>query len=115
MRLAIDEVGGDATETLRDVVGWNTKIVSYAAPTREPIKFNPLSLVAKHSSIHPIFMYNPEHLLQIPEKIGAAASLVASHQLRAPIAAVYPARCFEQALAHALACGKVLLDFTDGI
>ena len=49
-----------------------------------------------------------------PEKIRAAAALVASHQLRAPIAAVYPARRFEQALAHALAGGKVLLDFADG-
>jgi hypothetical protein len=38
---------------------------------------------------------------------------VASHQLRAPIAAVYPARRFDQALAHALAGGKVLLDFAD--
>jgi NADPH:quinone reductase-like Zn-dependent oxidoreductase len=47
----------------------------------------------------------------IPEKIRAAVALVANHQLRVPIAAVYPARRFEQALAHALAGGKVLLDF----
>jgi NADPH:quinone reductase-like Zn-dependent oxidoreductase len=111
VRLALDGVGGDATGTLLDVVGWDAKIVCYAAPTREPIKVNPLGLVAKRASIHPFFMYYPEHLPGIPEKIRAAAVLVASHQLRAPIAAVYPARHFEQALAHALAGGKVLLDF----
>ena len=111
VRLGLDGVGGDATGTLLDVVGWDAKIVCYAAPTREPIKVNPLGLVAKRASIHPFFMYYPEHLPRIPEKIRAAAALVASHQLRAPIAAVYPARRFEQALAHALAGGKVLLDF----
>jgi NADPH:quinone reductase-like Zn-dependent oxidoreductase len=114
VRLALDGVGGDATGTLLDVVGWDAKIVCYAAPTREPIKVNPLGLVAKRASIHPFFMYYPEHLPRIPEKIRVAAALVASHQLRAPIAAVYPARRFEQALAHALAGGKVLLDFADG-
>jgi NADPH:quinone reductase-like Zn-dependent oxidoreductase len=114
VRLALDGVGGDATGTLLDIVGWDGKIVCYAAPTREPIKINPLGLVAKRASIHPFFMYYPEYLPRIPEKIRAAAALVASHQLRAPIAAVYPARRFEQALAHALAGGKVLLDFADG-
>jgi NADPH:quinone reductase-like Zn-dependent oxidoreductase len=114
VRLALDGVGGDATATLLDIVGWDAKIVCYAAPTREPIKVNPLGLVAKHASIHPFFMYYPEYLPRIPEKIRAAAALVASHQLRAPIAAVYPAQRFEQALAHALAGGKVLLDFADG-
>jgi len=114
VRLALDGVGGDATGTLLDVVGWDAKIVCYAAPTREPIKVNPLGLVAKHASIHPFFMYYPEYLPRIPEKIRAAAALVVSRQLRAPIAAVYPARRFEQALAHALAGGKILLDFADG-
>ena len=113
VRLALDGVGGDATETLLDVVGWEAMIVSYAAPTRQPFKVNPLGLVAKRASIHPFFMYYPEYLPKIGEKIRTAAALVASGQLRAPIAAVYPARRFEQALTHALTGGKVLLDFTD--
>jgi NADPH:quinone reductase-like Zn-dependent oxidoreductase len=113
VRLALDGVGGDATGMLLDIVGWDAKIVCYAAPTRQPIKINPLGLVAKRASIHPFFMYYPEYLPSIPEKIRAAAALVASRQLRAPIAAVYPVRCFKQALAHALAGGKVLLDFGD--
>ena len=103
-----------ATGTLLDIVGWDAKIVCYAAPTREPLKVNPLGLVAKRASIHPFFMYYPEYLPRIPEKIRASAALVASRQLRPPIAAVYPARRFDQALAHALAGGKVLLDFADG-
>jgi NADPH:quinone reductase-like Zn-dependent oxidoreductase len=111
IRLALDGVGGDATGTLVDIVGWGAKIVCYAAPTREPIKVNPFGLLFKRVSIHPFFMYYPEYLPRIPEKIRAAAALVASHQLRVPIAAVYPVRRFEQALAHALAGGKVLLDF----
>ena len=98
---------------LLDIVGWEAKIVCYAAPIRRPIEVNPLVLVAKRASIHPFFMYYREYLSRIPEKIRAAARLVASNQLRAPIAAVYPVRRFEQALAHALAGGKVLLDFTD--
>lgn len=111
VRLALDGVGGDATGTLVDIVGRDAKIVCYAAPTREPIKVNPFGLLFKRVSIHPFFMYYPEYLPRIPEKIRAAAALVASHQLRVPIAAVYPAGRFEQALAHALAGGKVLLDF----
>jgi NADPH:quinone reductase-like Zn-dependent oxidoreductase len=113
VRLALDGVSGDATGTLLDIVGWDAKIVCYAAPTREAIKVNPFGLVAKHASIHPFFMYYPEYLPSIPEKIRTAAALVAGHQLRAPISAVYPARHFEQALARALAGGKVLLDFGD--
>jgi NADPH:quinone reductase-like Zn-dependent oxidoreductase len=112
VRLALDGVSGDAAGTLLDIVGWEAKIVCYAAPTRQPIKVSSLALVFKHASIHPFFMYYPEYLPRIPEKIRAAAKLVASHQLHAPIAAIYPARRFEQALAHALAGGKVLLDFT---
>jgi NADPH:quinone reductase-like Zn-dependent oxidoreductase len=111
VRLALDGVSGDATATLLDIVGWDAKIVCYAAPTREPIKVNPLGLVAKRASIHPFFMYYPEYLPKLPEKIRSAAELVANHQLRALIAAVYPAQRFKQALAHALAGGKVLLDF----
>jgi len=113
VRLALDGVSGDATGTLLDIVGSDAKIVCYAAPTREPIKVNPLGLVIKHASIHPFFMHYPENLPKIPEKIRSAAELVANHQLRLPIAAVYPARSFKQALAHALTGGKVLLDFTD--
>jgi NADPH:quinone reductase-like Zn-dependent oxidoreductase len=113
VRLALDGVGGDATGTLLDIVGWDAKIVCYAAPTREPIKVNPLGLVAKRASIHPFFMHYPENLPKIPEKIHTAAQLVATHQLRVPIAAVYSARSFKQALARALAGSKVLLDFTN--
>ncbi len=113
VRLALDGVSGDATGTLLDIVGWDAKIVCYAAPTREPIMVNPLGLVAKHVSIHPFFMHYPENLPKIPEKIRIAAQLVTTHQLRVPIAAVYSARSFKQALARALAGGKVLLDFTD--
>jgi NADPH:quinone reductase-like Zn-dependent oxidoreductase len=113
VRLALDGVSGDGTGTLLDIVGWDAKIVCYAAPTREPIKVNLLGLVAKRASIHPFFMHYPEYLPKIPEKIRSAAELVATHQLRVPIAAVYSAGRFKQALAHALAGGKVLLDFTD--
>jgi len=113
VRLALDGVSGDATGTLLDIVGWDAKIVCYAAPTREPIMVNPLGLVAKRASIHPFFMHYPENLPKIPEKIRTAAQLVATHQHRVPIAAVYSARSFKQALARALAGGKVLLDFTD--
>src|SRR5882762_1177421 len=35
VRLALDGVGGNATGTLLEVVGWNAKIVCYAAPKRE--------------------------------------------------------------------------------
>jgi NADPH:quinone reductase-like Zn-dependent oxidoreductase len=114
VRLALDGVGADATGTLLDIVGWEAKIVCYAFPTREPIKFNPFGLVVKRASIHPFFMHYPDNLPKIPEKIRSAADLVANHQLRMPIAAVYPVRHFGEALRHALgAGGKVLLDFTD--
>jgi NADPH:quinone reductase-like Zn-dependent oxidoreductase len=114
VRLALDGVGSDATGTLLDIVGWEAKIVCYAFPTRDLIKLNPFGLVAKRASIHPFFMHYPDNLPKIPEKIRAAAELVANHQLRLLIAAVYPVRRFPEALSHALGGGgKVLLDFTD--
>ena len=114
VRLALDGVGSDATGTLLDIVGWEAKIVCYAFPTRDLIKLNPFGLVAKRASIHPFFMHYPDNLPKIPEKIRAAAELVANHQLRLLIAAVYPVRRFPEALQHALGGGgKVLLDFTD--
>ena len=112
VRLALDGVGGDATGTLMDVVGWEAKIVCYAFPTREPITFNPFGMLAKRASIHPFFMHYPDNLPKIPEKIRSAAALVANRQLRLPIAAVYPVGHFEKALHHALEGGKILLDFT---
>ena len=114
VRLALDGVGSDATGTLLDIVGWEAKIVCYAFPTRDLIKLNPFGLVAKRASIHPFFMHYPDNLPKIPEKIRAAAELVANHQLRLLIAEVYPVRRFPEALRHALGGGgKVLLDFTD--
>jgi hypothetical protein len=75
---------------------------------------NPFGLIGKRASIHPFFMHYPDNLPKIPEKIRAAAELVANHRLRLPIAAVYPVRRFPKALRHALGGGgKVLLDFTD--
>ena len=114
VRLALDGVGADATGTLLDIVGWEAKIVGYAFPTREPVRFNPFVLIAKRASIHPFFMHYPDNLSKIPEKIRSAAELVANGQLRLPIAAVYPVRRFREALRHALSGGKVLLNFTDG-
>ncbi len=114
VRLALDGVGSDATGTLLDIVGWEAKIVVYAAPTRDLFKLNPFGLVAKRASIHPFFMHYPDNLPKIPQKIRAAAELVAKHQLYLPIAAVYPVRRFPEALRHAAGGGgKVLLDFTD--
>lgn len=114
VRLALDGVGSDATGTLLDIVGWEAKIVCYAFPTRDLVKLNPFGLVAKRASIHPFFMHYPDNLAKIPEKIRAAAELVANHQLRLLMAVVYPVRRFPEALRHALGGGgKVLLDFTD--
>jgi len=114
VRLALDGVGSDATGTLLDIVGWEAKIVCYAFPTRDLIKLSPFGLVAKRASIHPFFMHYPDNLPKIPEKIRAAAELVANNQLRLLIAVVYPVRRFPEALRHALGGGgKVLLDFTD--
>jgi len=112
-RLALDGVAGDATERCCEIVGWNAKIICYAAPTREPIKVNPLGLGGQARFNPPVLHVLPGTLAKIPEKIRTAAAIVVSHQLRGPIAAVYPARRFQQALAHALRGGKVLLDFVD--
>src|SRR4051794_36081261 len=78
-------------------------------PTRDLIKLNPFGLVAKRASIHPFFMHYPDNLPKIPEKIRAAAELVANHQLRLLIAAVYPVRRFPEALRHALGGGGKVL------
>ncbi len=110
--LGLDGVSGAATGTLSEVLTWQGKILCYAAPTREPIAVNPLTMVAKHISVHPFYMYYPEYLAKLPDWIARGAALIAGGQLHAPVAATYPPSELTSALNHAIQGGKVLLDFT---
>ncbi len=110
--LGLDGVSGAATGTLSEILTWQGKILCYAAPTREPIAVNPLTMVAKHVSVHPFYMYYPEYLAKLPEWIARSAELIAGGQLHAPVAATYPPSELTAALNHAIQGGKVLLDFT---
>jgi len=93
-----------------EIVGWNAKIVCYSAPTREPIKVNPLGLVAKH--VHPPIL----HVLlgklpRIPERFAPPRALVVSRQLRRRSPPFIRRDTFEQGSCSCSAGGKVLLDF----
>jgi NADPH:quinone reductase-like Zn-dependent oxidoreductase len=111
IRLGLDGVSGEGTNLLSDILGWDSRIVNYAAPSKEPIKVNPFNMVFKHLSVHPFFMYYPEYLPKITQHIQAAAGLIASGKLHAPVANIYKPEEIHQAVEHVVAGGKVLLDF----
>jgi NADPH:quinone reductase-like Zn-dependent oxidoreductase len=110
IRLGLDGVSGDGTNLLSEILGWDSRIVNYAAPSKEPLKVSPFNLVFKHLSVHPFFMYYPEYAPKITQHIQAAADLVASGQLRVPVAKIYTPEEITQAVEHVIAGGKVLLD-----
>ncbi|GLQ45721.1 alcohol dehydrogenase [Dyella lipolytica] len=112
IRLAVDSVGGGATDTLIQLLSDRGVLVTYAAATGQPLAINPLQLIGKHLTVKGFYLGDYDYLSKVLPAQIEAAPLIASGALRVPVAAVYPIAKIKDALEHVQQGGKVLLDFS---
>lgn len=111
VRLAIDGLSGSAAARLIDVLSQNGTLVSYAFTSGElvtPVKAVDLHL--RGIAVRGIYIDLPEYQPYIADAIQESAELMTRGELDLPVAAVYPLVDYQEAVAHAVRGGKVLLD-----
>jgi NADPH:quinone reductase-like Zn-dependent oxidoreductase len=91
LRLALDGVSGPATGVLAATLSPRGTLVSFAAMSSNPMSISPLDVIFKPVA-------------------AQAAEMIASGQVRIPVAATYDLSSIKEAVAHAQRGGKVLLD-----
>lgn len=112
IRLAVDSIGGSATDTLIQLLSDRGVLVTYAAATGQPLAINPLQLIGKHLTVRGFFLGDYDYLSKVLPAQIEAAPLIASGVLRVPVSAVYPIAKIKEALEHLQKGGKILLDFS---
>ncbi len=117
LRLAIDAVGGTATERLARCVDDDGIVVNYGALSGEPCRVDTRDTVFRNVTLRGFWLVR-WYAVTPPEVVAATyrtlAAKVAEGTLTVDVEAVYPFREIGQALAHAARpgrSGKVLLRF----
>jgi NADPH:quinone reductase-like Zn-dependent oxidoreductase len=110
VRLAIDGVLGDATARLVDYLASGSSLVAYAMMSgAETAPADLMPLMFKSISSYFFYQNRPQYKASVLPLLKEAAALVASGQLHAPVARTYALSEVDQAIAHTMAGGKVLL------
>jgi NADPH:quinone reductase-like Zn-dependent oxidoreductase len=109
--LALDGVGGESTQALSGALAPGGTLVVYSAVSKKPGLASFVDLIFRNITIRGFWIYSPEFASspKVGEAIKAAARLVADGKLHMPIAATYPLSALKQAIDHAQASGKVVL------
>lgn len=115
--LAIDAVGGSATQRLARCVRDDGTVVNYGLLSGEPCAIDARELVFRNVSLRGFwlrrwFMVTPP--LEIAALYRKLAAKIADGTLRVEVEAVYPFRQIKQAVAHAARggrSGKILMAF----
>ncbi|GHD42418.1 trans-2-enoyl-CoA reductase [Streptomyces galbus] len=109
LALALDGVGGLATQPLAPFMAREASIVNYAAPSREAVAVHPMYLNFKNLHVHGFWMHNwldyapREEIVQVYDHI---IDLVADGVLSTPIEARYDLTDYIRAMTHARAVGR---------
>src|SRR4029077_796680 len=110
VRLALDGVSGPATGVLAATLSPRGTLVSFAAMSSNPMSISPLDVIFKSVTVRGFFMGHPEFAAKLAPAAAQAAEMIASGQVRIPVAATYALSSIKEAVAHAQRGGKVLLD-----
>jgi NADPH:quinone reductase-like Zn-dependent oxidoreductase len=110
LRLALDGVSGPATGVLAATLSPRGTLVSFAAMSSSPMSISPLDVIFKPVTVRGFFMAHPEFAAKLSPAAAQAAEMIASGQMRIPVAATYPLSSIKEAVAHAQRGGKILLD-----
>jgi NADPH:quinone reductase-like Zn-dependent oxidoreductase len=112
IRLALDAVGGDATDTLAKSVGFDAHILVYAQMSGKPIFVNLGDLNFKRMSVEGFWMYYPRYVGKHKEIKAEITDMMVSGKISVPISKIYQPSEIDEAVAHTLRGGKVLLEFS---
>lgn len=113
IRLALDGVGGASAGRLAALLGVGGVLVAYGAASHQPMHVSAQHLIFKRISVHGFFEGHPEHRARIPHSLAGLVDLLRPGGIRQPVAAVYPVAEVEEAVAHAVRGGRILLEFGD--
>ncbi len=115
IRLAIDAVGGGATERLAQCLAPGGVVVNYGAMSGDACKLSPASLIFRDISLRGFWLarwYQQENASRRAALFGELAALIADGTLSTRIAATYPIERIKEAIAAAAAGerdGKIVL------
>lgn len=110
IKLAIDGVGGTAVGRLAAALSVKGTIVSYGVLGGDlTSSASAIDIIFKDLTYRGFYLDKPEYASAIPSIVAQAAELVASGQLRIPVAAVYTIEDLGKAIEHVQKGGKVLL------
>ena len=110
VRLGVDAIGGQATNTLVQTLSSGGVLVAYAAASGAPLAVNPMLLIFKQPARQGFFLGHFDYEKKVVPAQREAAPLVASGALHVPVAGVYPIAGIKEAVAHLLRGGKILLE-----
>jgi len=112
IQLALDAVGGEATNTLAKIIGVDSHIVVYAIMSGDPIIVNQPDLIGKRVKVHGFNMFYPQFQAHMSKALDETSLLLEQGNLSVPIAATYSLSEFNHAIEHTLRGGKVLFDLS---
>jgi NADPH:quinone reductase-like Zn-dependent oxidoreductase len=108
--LALDCLSGKASTTLASALSSGGTLVVYSAMSGSDIALSPTDLIFRNLTLRSFFLGDPRYAAKVPAALQQAATLIAAHKLRVPIAATYPLAELKRAIDHAKRGGKVLLN-----
>lgn len=109
VRLGVDAIGGQATNTLVRTLSPGGVLVTYAAASGAPLAVNAMLLIFKRLKVQGFFLGHFDYEKNVVPAQREAAPLVASGALHVPVVAMYPISQIKEAVAHLLRGGKILL------
>lgn len=109
IRLALDGVSGQSTALLGAILSPDSTLVSYSAMSGVAMSLSPLDVIFKRITVRGFLLNDFDFASLVRPAIEQAAELLAKGRLHAPIAAIYPLSAIQDAVAHTLRGGKVLL------
>ena len=110
IRLAVDAIGGQATNALVQTLSPGGVLVAYAAASGGPLAVNPMLLIFKQLKVQGFFLGHFDYEKKVVPAQREAAPLVASGALHVPVSGTYPMARIKEAVAHLLRGGKILLE-----
>jgi NADPH:quinone reductase-like Zn-dependent oxidoreductase len=110
VRLGVDAIGGQATNTLVQILSPGGVIVTYAAASGAPLAVNPMLLIFKQLKVQGFFLGHFDYEKMVVPAQREAAPLVASGALHVPVSKTYPLAQIKEAVTHLLRGGKILLE-----
>jgi NADPH:quinone reductase-like Zn-dependent oxidoreductase len=109
IRLGLDGVSGPSTALLGAILSSDSTIVTYSAMSGAAMTISPLDVIFKRITVRGFLLNDFDFASLVRPAIEDAAKLIASGRLQAPVAAIYPLPAIQDAVAHTLRGGKVLL------